>query len=110
MVLVRAVRAVPGMQLLASLDLPPLAPIHWLSHDVLLAAFCFGPFSAPAAHPCCYASRADSAEPVMCLLQETRTIWSNNVVEGVWHGPTQLPTVSPPPQQAVMGMPVPKQV
>lgn len=44
------------------------------------------------------------------LLQETRTIWSNNVVEGVWHGPTQLPTVTPPPQQAVVGMPVPKQV
>ncbi|EIE20446.1 hypothetical protein COCSUDRAFT_54324 [Coccomyxa subellipsoidea C-169] len=44
------------------------------------------------------------------LCQETRTIWSNNVVEGVWHGPTQLPTVTPPAQQSVVGLPVPKQV
>ena len=28
--------------------------------------------------------------PLCSLCQETRTIWSNNVHEGVWYGPTQL--------------------
>ena len=40
------------------------------------------------------------------LCQETRTLWANNVAEGVWHGPAQqqlLPATSPPPAQAVAG-------
>lgn len=31
------------------------------------------------------------------LCQETRTLWANNVVGGVWHGPTQYAAVSAPP-------------
>ena len=46
------------------------------------------------------------------LCQETRTLWANNVHEGVWHGrpqqqpPLLLPATSPPPAQAVTGTPV----
>ena len=44
--------------------------------------------------------------------QETRTLTTNNVVEGVWHGPTPqlLPMTAPPPAQAVTGVPVAKAV
>lgn len=28
--------------------------------------------------------------PLCSLCQETRTLWSNNVREGVWYGPAQL--------------------
>ena len=31
------------------------------------------------------------------LCQETRTLWTNNVHDGVWHGPTQLVASSGPP-------------
>jgi hypothetical protein len=42
------------------------------------------------------------------LCQETRTLWANNVHEGVWYGPMPqgLPLTTPPPAQAVTGTPV----
>ena len=46
-------------------------------------------------------------------MQETRTLWSNNVRQGEWLGPAQLPilpTVAPAQQQFIVGTPVPKQV
>lgn len=44
------------------------------------------------------------------VLQETRTLWTNNVEDGVWRGPAQLPTTCPPQPQFVTGMPAPKQI
>jgi len=44
------------------------------------------------------------------LCQETRTLWTNNVEDGVWRGPAQLPTTCPPQPQFVTGMPAPKQI
>lgn len=43
--------------------------------------------------------------PVCSLCQETRTLWSNNVHEGVWYGPTQLVATDP-----VMEAPTVKQM
>ena len=42
--------------------------------------------------------------------QETRTLWTNNVEDGVWRGPAQLPTTCPPQLQFVTGTPAPKQI
>ena len=43
--------------------------------------------------------------PLCSLCQETRTLWSNNVHEGVWYGRTQLVAAEP-----VMEAPMVKQM
>ena len=65
MVLVRAVRSVPGMQSLPY-ELFSLVSMHMLIYDVMLAALCLGYFLCQRHSHVNYKGRICDTEPPMC--------------------------------------------